>query len=83
MNWIIWLLKLPLLLLGKIMILLIRMYQVLLSPILPAACRYTPTCSQYGLEAIKKHGPFKGGYLTVRRILRCNPWGGHGHDPVP
>lgn len=83
MNWIIWLLKLPFLLLGKIMILFIRMYQVLLSPILPAACRYTPTCSQYGLEAITKHGPFKGGYLTVRRILRCNPWGGHGHDPVP
>lgn len=83
MTWIIWLLKLPLLLLGKSMMLLIRMYQVLLSPILPAACRYTPTCSQYGLEAIKKHGPFKGGYLTVRRILRCNPWGGHGHDPVP
>ncbi|MFK7798684.1 MAG: membrane protein insertion efficiency factor YidD [Aureispira sp.] len=83
MNWIIWWLKSPLLLLGKIMMLLIRIYQVVLSPILPAACRYTPSCSQYGLEAIKKHGPFKGGYLTVRRILRCNPWGGHGHDPVP
>lgn len=63
--------------------LLIRAYQLLLSPLLPASCRYTPTCSQYGLEAIKKHGPFKGGYLTFRRILRCNPWGGHGHDPVP
>lgn len=83
MTWIIWLLKLPLLLLGGLMRLLIRAYQLLLSPLLPASCRYTPTCSQYGLEAIKKHGPFKGGYLTFRRILRCNPWGGHGHDPVP
>ncbi|MGH1337654.1 MAG: membrane protein insertion efficiency factor YidD [Aureispira sp.] len=62
---------------------LIRVYQLVLSPILPASCRYTPTCSQYGLEAIKKYGPFKGGYLTLRRILRCNPWGSHGHDPVP
>lgn len=83
MTWIIWLLKLPLLLLGGAMRFLIRAYQLVLSPILPASCRYTPTCSQYGLEAIKKHGPFKGGYLTLRRILRCNPWGGHGHDPVP
>lgn len=47
------------------------------------SCRYTPTCSQYGLEAIKKYGPIKGGWLTLKRVLRCNPWGGHGHDPVP
>lgn len=64
-------------------ILLIRAYQFLLSPILGASCRYTPTCSQYGLEAIRKYGPFKGGWLTLKRIGRCNPWGGHGHDPVP
>ena len=73
----------PITLLSLICIGLIRFYQLVLSPILPSACRYTPTCSHYTLEAIKKHGPFKGGYLGARRILRCNPWGGHGHDPVP
>ncbi len=64
-------------------LLLIKIYQYLLSPLLGASCRYTPTCSQYGIEAIKKHGPFKGFWLTVKRIARCHPWGGHGHDPVP
>ncbi|MBQ1836828.1 MAG: membrane protein insertion efficiency factor YidD, partial [Paludibacteraceae bacterium] len=54
-----------------------------ISPLLPPSCRYTPTCSQYALEAIQKHGPLKGLYLAVRRILRCNPWGGSGYDPVP
>ncbi|MBL4648612.1 MAG: membrane protein insertion efficiency factor YidD [Aureispira sp.] len=68
---------------GLLFIVVIRFYQLTISPILPASCRYTPTCSQYSLEAIKKYGPFKGGYLAFRRILRCNPWGGHGHDPVP
>ena len=68
---------------GIFFILLIRIYQNLISPILPNACRYTPTCSQYGIEAIKKHGAFKGGWLTLKRIASCNPWGGHGHDPVP
>ncbi len=68
---------------GSIFVLLIRFYQYFISPILGASCRYTPTCSQYGLEAIKKYGPFKGGWLTLKRIGRCNPWGGHGHDPVP
>lgn len=48
-----------------------------------ASCRFTPTCSAYGSEAIKKHGPFKGGWLTIKRIGRCHPWGGHGPDPVP
>ncbi|ADY52315.1 protein of unknown function DUF37 [Pseudopedobacter saltans DSM 12145] len=62
---------------------LIKLYQYLLSPLLGASCRYTPTCSQYGIEAIKKYGPFKGFWLTVKRIARCHPWGGHGHDPVP
>ena len=70
-------------LIGSFFLLLVRIYQVLLSPLLGASCRHTPTCSQYGIEAIKKHGPFKGGWLTLKRIGRCNPWGGHGHDPVP
>jgi len=62
---------------------LIKIYQYTISPLLGASCRYQPSCSQYGIEALKKHGFFKGGYLTVKRILSCHPWGGHGHDPVP
>lgn len=62
---------------------IIKLYQLLLSPLLGASCRFTPTCSQYGVEAIKKHGPFYGGWLTLKRIASCNPWGKHGHDPVP
>ncbi|RZK40118.1 MAG: membrane protein insertion efficiency factor YidD [Pedobacter sp.] len=62
---------------------IIRLYQILLSPLLGASCRFSPTCSQYGIEAIKKHGPFKGGWLTLKRIGSCHPWGKHGHDPVP
>ena len=62
---------------------LIRVYQKLISPLIGPQCRFTPTCSQYGVEALKKHGLFRGSYLTIRRILRCHPWGGHGHDPVP
>ncbi len=69
--------------LGNFFVLLIKVYQSVISPILPSSCRYTPTCSQYGVEAIRKYGPFKGGWLTLKRIGRCNPWGGHGHDPVP
>lgn len=69
--------------LSGILILLVKGYQYTLSPLLPNACRYTPTCSAYSIEAIKKHGPFKGFYLSVKRILSCNPWGGHGYDPVP
>lgn len=75
--------SLPFKLIGLAFIGLIRIYQLAISPLLPSSCRYTPTCSQYSLEAIKKYGPFKGSYLAFRRILRCNPWGGHGHDPVP
>jgi putative membrane protein insertion efficiency factor len=70
-------------LLAKPFIWVIRLYQLVLSPILPNACRFSPTCSQYGIEAFKKHGAFKGLILTVKRISRCHPWGGHGHDPVP
>ena len=69
--------------LSKIMLALIWFYRHCISPLTPAACRYTPTCSQYAVEAIKKYGPFKGGWLAFRRILRCNPWGGSGYDPVP
>ena len=62
---------------------LIRVYQLFISPILPASCRYLPTCSAYGLEAIQVHGPLKGSWLTAKRLLRCHPWGGSGYDPVP
>ena len=62
---------------------LIRFYQVCISPLKPGSCRFTPTCSQYALEAFRKHGAFKGLYLTVRRLLKCHPWGGSGYDPVP
>lgn len=61
----------------------IRFYQHCISPLFPPTCRYTPTCSQYAVEALKKHGPIKGLYLAIRRILRCHPWGGFGEDPVP
>jgi uncharacterized protein len=64
-------------------ILLIKLYQWVLSPLLGPKCRYTPTCSQYALEAFRKYGPLKGGWLAIRRISRCHPWGGHGYDPVP
>jgi putative membrane protein insertion efficiency factor len=62
---------------------LVRFYQVCISPLKPASCRFTPTCSQYALEALRKYGPFKGSWLALRRILRCHPWGGRGYDPVP
>ena len=62
---------------------LIKLYQVTLSPFIGRACRYTPTCSNYGIEAIQKHGPFKGSWLTLKRVLSCNPGGGSGYDPVP
>ena len=61
----------------------IIIYQKAISPLLPSSCRYAPTCSAYALEAITKYGPWKGGELTLKRILTCHPWGGHGHNPVP
>ena len=64
-------------------ILLIKLYQWIISPILGPKCRYTPTCSNYALQAIKKYGPLKGVWLGIKRISRCHPWGGHGYDPVP
>ena len=62
---------------------LIRFYQICISPYLGQNCRYTPTCSAYAIEALRKHGLVKGTGLAVWRILRCSPWGGSGYDPVP
>ena len=64
-------------------VLLVRFYQIAISPLKPPTCRFTPTCSSYALEALKRHGLFKGGMLAIRRIIRCHPWGGSGYDPVP
>ena len=64
-------------------IVVIKLYQWVISPLLGPKCRFTPTCSQYAIIALKKHGVFKGSWLAVKRIARCNPWGGHGYDPVP
>ncbi|MFN3554520.1 MAG: membrane protein insertion efficiency factor YidD [Bacteroidales bacterium] len=69
--------------LGWLFISMIRFYQGAISPYFPPSCRYTPTCSHYGVEAIRNHGPLKGGWLTLKRIASCHPWGGSGHDPVP
>jgi putative membrane protein insertion efficiency factor len=71
-NAIVWLILLP-----------VRMYRAWISPFLPAACRFQPTCSQYAIEALKKHGPVKGAWLALKRMLSCHPWGRHGYDPVP
>lgn len=69
--------------LQNLLILLIKFYQKVLSPLFPGVCRYRPTCSQYMIEAIRVHGVIKGLYLGTKRILRCHPWGGSGYDPVP
>jgi hypothetical protein len=74
-----YIIKLP----GLLLILLIRIYQYTLSPYIGRSCRYTPTCSVYSIEAIKKHGAIKGGWLAAKRVGSCNPWGGSGYDPVP
>ena len=71
--------KLP----GKFFILLIRFYQAAISPYFMPSCRFTPSCSAYGIESIQKYGALKGGWLTVKRLVRCHPWGGSGFDPVP
>ncbi len=67
----------------KILILPIRAYQYLISPLLPSSCRYTPTCSQYAIEALQKHGVFVGSWMAIKRIGRCHPWHEGGYDPVP
>ena len=64
-------------------VVLIKFYRLCISPLLPDSCRFTPTCSAYALEAFRKHGLFRGLWLTVKRIARCHPWGGSGYDPVP
>ncbi len=66
-----------------IFLLPIYFYRYAISPLTPPSCRYTPTCSAYAIEAVKKHGVLKGGWLATKRILSCHPWGGSGHDPVP
>lgn len=69
--------------LARLLLLVIRGYQVGVSPFLPPACRFTPTCSAYAAEAIRRHGAGRGSWLALRRLLRCHPWGGSGYDPVP
>nr|WP_297310134.1 membrane protein insertion efficiency factor YidD [uncultured Flavobacterium sp.] len=64
-------------------IFLIRFYQVCISPFTPSACRFSPTCSTYTLQALKKHGLIKGGWLGIKRIASCHPWGKSGYNPVP
>lgn len=76
MKWILRVASLPL-------IAIIKLYQWIISPVLGSKCRFTPTCSNYALEALKKYGIFKGTWLTIKRISRCHPFGGHGYDPVP
>lgn len=66
-----------------VLLLPIRFYQYCISPLLPPTCRFTPTCSQYAVDALKKHGPVYGLWLTAKRLLKCHPWGGSGYDPVP
>ncbi len=63
--------------------LLVRIYQICISPLLPKSCIYTPTCSQYAIEALEKYGAIKGSWLAIKRILRCHPWHEGGYDPVP
>lgn len=68
---------------GIVLVNFIRVYKVTLSPFIGNSCRYQPSCSQYGIEAIQKHGAVKGSWLTAKRVCSCHPWGGHGFDPVP
>ena len=69
--------------LGKVIVGGLRFYQAAISPLLPAACRYTPSCSEYAVEAVRRFGPWRGGWLAARRLARCHPFGGRGADPVP
>jgi uncharacterized protein len=69
--------------LSKFFILLVRFYQVSISPLSPASCRHQPTCSQYTIESIKEWGAFTGSWMGVKRLSKCHPWGTHGYDPVP
>ena len=69
--------------LSFLFVLVILIYQKVISPLLPSTCRFTPSCSEYGKQAIIKHGPIKGGFLAIKRISKCHPWGGSGEDLVP
>lgn len=69
--------------LSTILTIPVRFYQLCISPMLPKQCRFEPTCSQYAIEALRRHGPVKGLWLAIKRICRCHPWGGSGYDPVP
>ena len=64
-------------------IFLIKIYQNIISPLFPPTCRYTPTCSEYSIQSLKKYGLIKGVYLSIKRIVNCHPWGGSGYDPIP
>jgi len=68
---------------SRVLIVPIRLYQLTLSRVLPPSCRFAPTCSAYAIEALQRHGALKGGWLALRRIGRCHPWGPSGYDPVP
>ncbi|MBG37924.1 MAG: membrane protein insertion efficiency factor YidD [Flavobacteriales bacterium] len=69
--------------LSSLLLFMIYLYQKFISPMMPASCRYTPTCSQYSKESIIKYGPFKGTYIAFKRVIKCHPWGGSGYDPIP
>ncbi len=70
-------------LLARCVLGLVRFYRLVLSPLIPPRCRYSPTCSEYALEAVQLHGGLRGLWLAIRRVMRCHPFGGHGFDPVP
>jgi uncharacterized protein len=67
----------------RFLLMLVRAYQYVLSPYFGTQCRFTPTCSNYAVDALKKHGAIKGSYFTIRRLLRCHPWHPGGYDPIP
>lgn len=69
--------------LGRVLIGMVRLYQLAISSWTPSSCRFTPSCSAYAIEAIEAHGALRGGWMAARRLGRCHPWGGHGYDPVP
>ena len=67
----------------RVLILLVRAWQIGPSAVMAPTCRFAPSCSAYAIEALERHGAFRGGWLTLKRLLRCHPWGGNGFDPVP
>ncbi len=65
------------------LIFLVKIYQSIISPLFPPTCRYKPTCSEYAIQSLKKHGLIKGVFLSIKRVVNCHPWGGSGYDPIP